>query len=149
MGMVIIDKEKFHRYSGDIKNIEMLNNIKRFRFKVIDVFSFKIKVPIKYAEEFQEALDVLEVTMRLTDCKVKCRSNHTMVEMMFYDKNGHAKCCMDLELYGFMVVIIDKPFKQRSRLKRVTVRIPTNYNTFHCQTSEAFHMALKEIQGLI
>ncbi|MDF2534057.1 MAG: hypothetical protein K0R18_214 [Bacillales bacterium] len=110
------------RYSSDIKHIEMWHNLTRFKFKKIHIFGHEIRVPIKYADEFEEKISALEVMMEMTNASYSIRSNHTMIEIALLDEYGMIDVALDLEFYFGFMVITNKKFKKGSRLKRVSFK---------------------------
>lgn len=100
---------------------EIINRLIRFRFKVVDVFGYKVKIPIKNVIEFEQYLDNLKIMVNLMGYNIKIKSNHTLIEIMFTDGNS-IDFQIDLELYFGFIANPYAGFKPNSKLKKIELK---------------------------
>ncbi|MNO11443.1 hypothetical protein D3C76_10340 [compost metagenome] len=124
--MIILEKyikEVLQEYNDKIHITDFWNWLVRRRYKKINIFRHEIKVPIKYAKEFEEKIDLLQVTMAMTDVDYVVKSNHTRMRVVIY-KEKQLDIIVDFDVYYGVAVIHGKLFKRGSKLMRITIRKP-------------------------
>lgn len=116
-------KEVLQEYNDRIHIIEFWNWLVRRRYKKINIFRHEIKVPIKYAKEFEEKIDLLQVIMTMTDVDYIVKSNHTRMRVVIY-KEKQLDIIVDFDVYYGVAVIHGKLFRRGSKLMRITIKKP-------------------------
>lgn len=103
---------------------EVFYNCVRFRYKKIRVFGHDLRVPIKYANEFEEKINNIEIALELSGSKYTIESNMTMIEVAIY-KDGYAAFTINIVVHhGFSIIDINKKFKPNSKILRVEINRP-------------------------